>query len=92
MQELAYNNEPVNLSLLGNWSMEGRPSTIFLPYSQLALKWDSKSYKWEYKNYSQNSLSLCCSSLHNSFTDSKYSIPSLLDPIGQFEQEDLELE
>ena len=38
MQELVYNNEPVDLSLLGNWSTEGHPSTIFLPYSQLTLK------------------------------------------------------
>ena len=33
MQELTYYNEPINLSFLRNWSTEGHPLIIILPYS-----------------------------------------------------------
>ena len=91
MQELTYYNELINLSLLGNWSTEGCPPIIILPYSQLVLKWNSKYHKWEYKNYGWRSLSLYSSSSRYSVTDSEYDLPSLSDPINKFEQEDLEL-
>ena len=91
MQELAYYNEPINLSFLGNWSTEGRPLIIILPYSQLALKWDSKHHKWEYENYSRNSTGLDSSSSFGSLTSSNYSIPSLAEPIDEFELEDSHL-
>ena len=58
MQELAYYNEPIDLSFLGNWSPEGCPLIIILPYLRLMLKWDSKHHKWEYENYGWNSTSL----------------------------------
>ena len=90
MQELAYYNKLIDLSLLGNWSTEGHPSIFILPYSQLTLKWNSKHHKWEYKNYGQNSLSLYSSSLHYSVTVSEYSMLSLSNLIDEFEQEDLE--
>ena len=89
MQELAYYNEPVDLSLLGNWSTEGHPS-IILPYSQLALKWNSKHHKSEYENHGRNSLSLYSTSSRYSVTVREYGILSLSDLVDEFEQEDLE--
>jgi hypothetical protein len=91
MQELAYDNDPIDLSLLGNWSAEGRPPLLFLPYSQLALKWDSKRHKWDYENYGQDSLSPYSSSSPYSLADSEWSLPSLAEPIDEFEQEDVKL-
>ena len=66
MQELVYDNEPINQSLLEIWSAKGCPPLIFLPYSQLTLKWDSKCHKQEYETYGQNSLSPYSSSSHYS--------------------------
>ena len=91
MQELMYYNEPINLSFLGNWSTEGHPHIIILPYLQLALKWDSKHHKWEYENYGWNSTSLDSSGSFGSLTSSDYSIPSLAEPIDEFELEDSHL-
>ena len=90
MQELMYYNKLIDLSFLGNWSTEGCP-LIILPYSQLALKWDSKHHKWEYENYGQNSTGLYSSGLFGSLTSSNYSIPSLAEPIDKFELEDSHL-
>ena len=90
MQELAYDNELTAQSLLEIWSAEGRPPLIFLPYSQLALKWDSKRHKQEYETYSQNSLSPYSSSLHYLLTNSEDSLPSFSKPIDE-EKEDAKL-
>ena len=90
MQELAYDNEPIDQSLLEIWSAKGQPPLIFLPYSQFALKWDSKHHKQEYETYSQNSLSPYSSSLHYSLTNSEYRLPSFSKPIDE-EKEDAKL-
>ena len=65
-------------------------SPHFLPYSQLALKWDLKRHKREYETYGQNSLSPYSSSLNYSLTNSEYSLPSLSEPIEE-EKEDAKL-
>ena len=57
IQELVYLNEPLELDNIGDWSVEGRPSFVFLPYSQLTLKWSSVLNKWTYEHHSENSLS-----------------------------------
>ena len=86
-----YYNEPINLSFLRNWSTEGCPLIIILPYSQLMLKWDLKHHKWEYENYGRNSTGLYSTSLFSSLTSSDYSIPLLTELIDEFELEDSHL-
>lgn len=103
IQELANFNEPLELSQLGDWDVEGRPTFIFLPYSQLILRWKSTLNKWTYETHSADSLSpasmrsfsptsIHSSDSYNSDTDSSASsyydkIPSLEDSIDEFELE-----
>ena len=103
IQELANFNEPIELSQIGDWDIEGRPSFIYLPYSQLMLRWKPSLQKWTYQTHSENSLSpdsmrsfspvsVHSSDSFNSDTDSsassRYSkIPSLSNSIDDFELE-----
>ena len=103
IQELAHFNEPIELSQIGDWDIEGRPSFIYLPYSQLMLKWKTSLQKWTYETHSENSLSpdsmrsfspasIHSSDSYHSNTDSSASscygkIPSLSNSIDEFELE-----
>ena len=88
MQDLAYDNKPLDLSITQNWS-ERRPSSIFLPYSQLLLTWDLFLGKWEYANVDESTLSTCSSMSCTSYSShSSSSPPSLSDPIDEFEYQD----
>ena len=94
MQELAYNNEPLDLPTSVNWEREERPRFIHLPYSQTVLQWIPHLNKWQYECHSEDSLSPCSLDSRSSYwsiTSSK-DTPSLLDPIDDFEIEDRELE
>lgn len=91
MQDLAYNNEPLHLPLTYNWETQGRPAYLFLPYSHLMLKWDSKLNKWEYETHGEDSLSSCSFCSRSSHAASSCDIPSLAEPIDEFELEDGEV-
>ena len=90
MQDLAYNNKPLDLPLITNWKIEGRPQFIFLPYSQTLLKWNSNLNKWEYENHTKDSLSYCGLSSLSSCNCDHCSMPSFIEPIDEFEKEDQE--
>ena len=101
IQELTHFNEPIELSQIGDWDIEGQPSFIYLPYSQLMLRWKSTLNKWTYETHSANSLSPASIwsfspiSIHSSDSynsddassaSSCYSkVPSLSDPIDDFD-------
>jgi hypothetical protein len=91
MQELAYDNKPLHLPLTYNWENEGHPIHIFLPYSRLMLKWDSKSNKWEYEKQDDFDRKPCSLCSYHAHTKSRCSAPSLVEPIDQFELEDGEV-
>ena len=86
--ELAYDNEPLDLPLTYNLDTEGRPRFIYLPYSRVTLKWNSKLHKWEYEDHSECSLSSGSFISGSSRARSDDSPPSLTEPIEKFEVED----
>jgi len=91
MQELTYDNKPLHLPLTYSWETNGHPSYIFLPYSCLMVKWNSKLKKWGYKNpddFSHKPCSVCSFDLHE---NSSCSTPSLIEPINEFKLEDGEI-
>jgi len=82
IQELAYNNEPLQLNNLANWEVEECPRFIFLPYSSIMMRWSSGQHKWEIKTHSEDSLSSAssmCSSNGSIYNHNSYSVPSLID-------------
>jgi len=91
MQELAYDNEPLHLPLTYCWETDGHPIHIFLPYSHLMLKWNSKLNKWEYESpddFGHKPYSMCSINMHE---ESSCSPPSLAEPIDKFKLEDGEV-
>ena len=85
LQELTHGNEPLHLPLTYDWKTNGCPCFIFLPYSQLLLMWNSSLNKWEYKAHSWFTLTSCSGSSHTTSDD---GLPSLCNPIDEFEAED----
>ena len=81
-QELAYNNEPLQLNNLANWEVEERPRFIFLPYSSIMMRWSPSRHNWEIETHSEDSLSPAssmCSSNGSIYNHDSYSVPSLID-------------
>ena len=88
MQDLAYNNKPLDLPLTTDWEIEERPRFLFLPYSQTMLRWSSNLNKWEYENHIEDSLSSCSLDSFSICYCNNCSAPSLASPIDKFEIED----
>ena len=82
LQELAHNNEPLQLPVTYDWNTNGRPRFVFLPYSRLLLIWNTPFAKWEYKCHSRFVPHPSPTRLGAS---SKDGLPSLLDPTDDFE-------
>ena len=72
-EELAYHNEPLDLSLAHDWDTEGRPHHIYLPYSRLTLAWNSAFGRWEYEGSSSSSYSLNSHDSHKETHDNPLS-------------------
>ena len=89
MQDLAYNNKPLDLPLITDWEIEERPWFLFLPYSQTMLKWNSNLNKWEYENHTKDSLSSCSLDSLSTCYCNDCSAPSLTSPIDKFKIEDM---
>ena len=85
LQELAHGNEPLHLPLTYDWKMNRCPCFIFLPYSWLLLMWNLSLNKWEYEAHSQFTLASCSGSSRATSDD---GLPSLSNPIDEFEAED----
>jgi hypothetical protein len=91
VQDLAYNNEPLDIDLNTNWEMEDRPRFIFLPYSKLMVRWNGKQHQWEIEEHSTNSLS-SGSSYTRSSQGSMMSTSPFNDPIDEFEMVDRDMD
>jgi hypothetical protein len=91
VQDLAYNNEPLDIDLNTNWEMEDRPKFIFLPYSKLMVRWNGKQHQWEIEEHSTNGLS-SGSSYTRSSQGSMMSTSPFNDPIDEFEMVDRDMD
>jgi len=90
IQELTYYNEPLDISLLTDWKNAEHPSFIFLPYSELTVKWDPNHQTWAYDDSDHDSPSPYSVGNHSPFDSNSGS--SFLDPTDAFNERDEDLE
>ena len=87
-QELAYHNAPLELPFRPSWDSGTRPMHVILPYSRLSLIWNPTLRRWAYENQEWNDVGIYSPRSLNRFNLASLSVPSLIDPIDDFEKED----
>lgn len=87
-QELAYYNDPLELPYQPNWDTRTRPKRVILPYSRLTLEWNTTLDKWDYENQDGSNVGVYSPQSFGRYDPTDSSIPSLVEPIDEFEKED----